>query len=81
MREEQAKTKGFQRVRATQYDELRRQMVGKNSNIGADQVRGGVGQAGRGREWTGVAVDALGRSSFGAGHMRVGARGAGGAAG
>eukprot|EP00798_Chlamydomonas_sp_ICE-L_P012135 gene12135-15247_t len=41
MRDEDVKKPGFQRLRATQYDELRRQLTGKGgSNIPTDQVIG-----------------------------------------
>lgn len=40
MREEQMKAKGFQRLRATQYDELRRRLAGgTGTSIPTDQVR------------------------------------------
>lgn len=39
MREEQMKAKGFQRLRATQYDELRRRLAGgTGTSIPTDQV-------------------------------------------
>lgn len=40
LKEEQIKTKGFQRLRATQYDELRRRLaVGTATSIPTDQVK------------------------------------------
>ncbi|KAG2492591.1 hypothetical protein HYH03_009252 [Edaphochlamys debaryana] len=40
LREEQMKQKGFQRLRATTYDELRRKLAGGNTAIPTDQVIG-----------------------------------------
>ncbi len=48
MRDEQMKAKGFQRLRANQYDELRRRLAGGNaSSIPTDQVEQGLGAGGR----------------------------------
>eukprot|EP00955_Chlamydomonas_euryale_P025873 273064-Chlamydomonas_euryale.AAC.1 len=41
MRDDQVKRPGFQRLRANQYDDLRRQLAGKGANIKAGQVIGG----------------------------------------
>lgn len=44
MRDEQVKKPGFQRLRASQYDELRRQLAGKGNSIPTSQVRSRKGQ-------------------------------------